>query len=102
MEISHALTNKPFFTLKNKIQTNGSLLVWNFGKYHEPGSCFPNIIAFPYPDFEIEITFCQVSEREGKIKHKAFVNLQKMKLDGEKLVKISTEEFDLIVKVIND
>lgn len=51
MEISHPLTSKPFFTLKNKIQTNGSFLVWNFRKFNEPESCFPNIIAFPYPDF---------------------------------------------------
>jgi hypothetical protein len=43
-----------------------------------------------------------MSERDGRRKHKAFVNLQKLKLDEDKLVKISTEDFDLIVRVIFD
>ncbi len=90
MEVSHPLTSKAFFTLKNKIQTNGSFLVWNFNKFHEPESCFPNIIVFPYPDFEIEVSYCKLSERDGRKKHKAFVNLQKLRLDEDKLVKIST------------
>jgi hypothetical protein len=80
MEVSHSLSSKPFFTLKNKIQTNGSFLVWNFRKFNEPSTCFPNIIAIPYPDFDIEISFCKLTERDGRRKCKAFVNLQKLKI----------------------
>ena len=91
MAIQHPLSSKPFFVLRKKIQASGNFLVWNFKKYQELGDCFPNIVAFPYPDFEVEIGYSKIRDRNDRYKHKAFVNLQKLRINGDSLVKVETD-----------
>ena len=102
MNVSHNLTNKTFFNLKSKLLSSSGVYVnWKMSKYQDTSDYFPNIVAFPFPDFDLSITLTKVSEHGHKKASKVYVNLEKIKCEDDRLVTISTDDFELLVRIVH-
>ena len=50
-------------------------LVWDFGEADGENGYFPNIIAFPYPDFDLSLSLTKLAERGSRAKHRSYVDV---------------------------
>lgn len=55
IEVLHPLGGRPLTKLWTKLKSIGTYVTWDF-KANAEADCFsPNIVAFPFPDFELSI-----------------------------------------------
>lgn len=100
--MSHCLSSRSYFTLSNKIKSSKSNhLYWNFdnsGQKHDIG--MPNIIVFPFSDFEITLTGSRIEDNKNRFISKVFTDLEKTVNLNDCYVRVSTDELDLLLKVM--
>lgn len=93
LAVGHSLTGQPFFCLKQRLLAAAGSIVWNLQQGED--SYFPNLVAFPFPDFDCTVTSTRLDEKKPRIVSKAFVNLHKLRFE-EGIVRISTDELEIV------
>ena len=62
----------------------------------------PNIVAFPFPDFDFGLLVKKMGESGKKVETKAFVNISKVKVENDQFIRIKTDEVEILAKVIKN
>lgn len=85
LSISHPLSNCSFMKLVTKQSPESNVLRWQLKQAQEEDSELvfsyqPNMICFPFVDFNVVLTHCEIGIPESKKTFKNYVNMSRLKL----------------------
>lgn len=98
--MAHCLTSKSYFRLRNKIKVSSyNRLSWRFDKQLQ-GLGMPDIVVFPFFDFELSLSGSKMRDNKNRFIHKVFVDVEKAGTPSDCYLRVSTSELDLVLKMI--
>lgn len=88
--------------LWTKLQSIGNFVTWDI-KTQSDSDCFcPNIVAFPFPDFQLVVNLIEIGQRQGKLVKKMMISVGRLGGNEVQLVKAYTPDCQIMMRVIGD
>ncbi len=85
-----------------KLKSIGSSVTWDVKNNGETDCFSPNIVAFPFPDFELVVNLIEIGERQTTHTKKALISVGRLGGNEVQFVKAYISDFEITMKVIGN